>query len=450
MATVVTAGDESSFIPSQHKTATPANYVDLTTLLDLSKVDFPDVYNQLTQPFGDQSLLDFCEYNGSYSPLAANIATWFEEARLHNAPTGTMTSIPAGFEEVTVTTTSTAADLNIRVKDTIHNGEQLMYVTSVAGNNASFTVKPYNPWLSVNSGTITFVITGSDYIEGTDQPAEFIESGLVQRESGTVILKDMYKLNGSQATNRAWIPVPESHPSGGGWVWGLKNEGDQRKRFRNYMIMSAIFGEAVNSSSLISGLSGTEGMVSAIQDRGINSAGAINTEAAMDAVVLALARVRADAEYTVWQSTEHALTLDKMLATVSGQAPNASYGIFENKESIALKLGFASYKRNRFTFHLHGWDLLDDPTLLGAFPEYLKALFIPGGKRMESKSGMLTSAFNIRYKEEAGYSRKLEHWLEGSGAGVKTNGMDYTQYNYRTEFSTQLFGANRFIFVGGE
>lgn len=448
MATV-TPGIETSFTPSQHKKATPENYVDLTTLLDLSKVDFPDIYNQLVQPFGDQSLMDFCRMIGSHRPLAANTAQWFEEARLHNAPTGTVTTSSLNANAAVVTVTSPAADLNIRVNDVVLDGEQTALVTAVAGDNTNFTIAPYDNWVSDKTATATtFVIIGNDYVPGSDQPAEFIESGLVLRETGTMILKDNYKLNGSQATNRAWIPVPKSHPSGGGWVWGLKNEGDQRKRYENYQIMSMLLGQPVTSNSTITNLSGTEGVVSAIKSRGINSAGAIAAEADMDAIVLALARVRADNEYTVWQSTDHALGMDKMLASVSGAAPNASYGIFGNSQENAVNLGFASYKRNRFTFHLKGWDLLDDPTLLGAFPDYLKALFIPGGQRLDGE-GMLTSAFNVRYKEEGGYSRAMEHWLTGSGSGVKTNGMDYTSFEYRSEIAAQIFGANRFIRVTG-
>lgn len=449
MATV-TAGNEATFIPSQHKTATPDNYVDLTTLLDLSKTDFPDIYNQLVQPFGDQSLMDFCRMIGSHRPLAANEAQWFEEPRLHNAPTGTMTTATANALVSVVTVTSPAADLNVRVNDVLLDGEQLVYVTAVAGDNTTFDVLPYDNWASARTAeATTFVIVGNDYKAGTDQPSEFIESGVVLRESGTMILKDNYKLNGSQATNRAWIPVPSTHSSGGGWVWGLKNEGDQRKRYENYQIMSMLLGTVVTSNSTIANLSGTEGVVAAIKARGVNSAGGIEAEADMGAVVLALARVRADNEYTVWQSTDHSIKFSKMLAIVSGAAPNASYGVFNNSQSNAVNLGFESYKRNRFTFHLKGWDLLDDPTLLGAFPDYLKALFIPGGARREEKSGMLTSAFSVRFKQEAGYSRAMEHWLTGSGSGVKTNGMDYTSFEYRSEIASQTFGANRFVRVTG-
>ena len=175
MSTIV-PGVETSFTPSQHKKATPENYVDLTTLLDLSQTDFPDIYNQLVQPFGDQSLMDFCRMIGSHRPLAANEAQWFEESRLHNAPTGTVTTNVANATAAVVTVTSPAADLNIRVNDVLLDGEQTVYVTAVAGNNSTFTIAPYDNWVSTKAAAATtFVIIGNDYQAGTDQPAEFIE-----------------------------------------------------------------------------------------------------------------------------------------------------------------------------------------------------------------------------------------------------------------------------------
>lgn len=451
MATI-TGPSELSFQPSQQKFAEPKNYVDLTTLLDLSKTDFPDFHSTLTQPFGDQTLMDFCRMIGSHTPLGANEAQWFEDPRLHNIVVGVITAtIQAGALEATVTPT-TPADVNIRVNDVILDGVQNLYVTEIAAANATFKVKPYKNWATTYAaaGAISLMVVGNDHNAGSDQQSEFIESGAVLRSSSTMIIKDIYKATGSQETNRAWIPIPSTHSSGGGWVWYLKNEGDQRKRFENYLIMSMILGEVRTAASAITtDISGTEGLIPAIKDRGINSAGAITAEADMDAIVLALAKVRADTEYSVWQSTDHLIGMYKLIADVAGAAPNASYGIFGNDKNMAVNAGFSSYERAGYTFHLKKWDLLDDPTLLGAFPDFLKAVFIPGGKRRETKSGLLTNAWSIRYKEQAGYNREMEHWLTGSGAGVKTDGRDLTQFNYRAEIASQVFGATRFIQVAG-
>jgi len=454
MATV-TPGDESSFIPSQRKYATPSNYVDLPTLLDLSKTDDPDIYNELVQPFGDQSLMDFCRAIGAHVPLAANKAEWFEEPRLHNAPDGTISATLTANADPATIDIAVGADrdnLNVRVNDVVIDGVQALFVEAVAGDNSTITVRPYKNWETAYTlaDPITLVIVGNDYAPGTDQPVEFIESGVVLRESATMILKDVYKATGSQETNKAWIPVPKTHASGGGYVWYLKNEGDQRKRYENYRIMSMITGEVVTSqSSITQNITGTEGLYDAVKDRGINIVGAVADEADMDAVVLALARVRADSEYTVWQSTDHKLGMDKMLADLAGSAANAHYGMFNNSKEMALTLGFSSYERGGYTFHLKQWDLLDDPTLLGKIPEYLKAFFIPGGKRKQPNSGILTNAFTVRYKDYGGYNRDMEHWVTGSALDAKTDGVDITRFFYRSEIAAQTFGATRFGVVFG-
>lgn len=444
--------NEVSFLPSQQKFAQPSNYVDLTTLLDLSKTDFPDIYNQLVQPFGDQSLMDFCRMIGAHSPLAANKAEWFEEPRLHNAPTGTISATLTANSNTATITIDTPADLNVRVGDNVLDGVQQLRVITVAGDNTTITVEPFDNWATAYGAAdpVQLVITGNDYEAGTDQPAEFIESGVVLRESATMILKDRYMATGSQETNKAWIPIPSSHGSGGGYVWYLKNEADQRKRFENYLIMSMITGEVVTgNSSIAANISGTEGLVPAVKARGINAVGSLAAEDDIDGVVLQLAKIRADLEYTVWQSTQHKIGMDKLLAGMAGAAANSQYGIFNNDKNMALNLGFSSYERGGYTFHLKTWDLLNDPTLLGAHPTYLQALFIPGGKRMENKSGMLSHAFNVRYKSMGGYNRDMEHWITGSALGAKTDGQDVTRFEYRAEMAAQTMGANNFVAVHG-
>lgn len=449
---VITGGNEQSFQPSQRKYATAHNYVDLPTLLDLSKTDFPDIYEQLVQPFGNQSLMDFCRLIGAHQPLHANEAQWFEETRLHNAPEGTITATSTANADEATITIDEPDNLNIRVRDNVVDGFQTLYVTGVAVDNTTITVKPYKNWENAYGAAdpVKLVITGNSYEAASDQPIDFIESGIVLRESATMIIKDNYKAAGSQETNKAWIPIPSTHSSGGGWVWYLKNEGDQRKRFENYLIMSMITGEVVTSQSAITqNFNGTEGLRTAVVDRGINAIGQLTTQADIDGIVLQLAKVRGDQEYTAWLSTQQKLNMDNLLAGMAGAAANSQYGIFGNDKNMALNLGFSSYERGGYTFHLKQWDLLDDPTLLGAHPNYMHGLFIPGAKRLEQKSGMLTNAFSVRYKEMSGYSRDMEHWVTGSALGAKTDGVDVTRFEYRSEIAAQTFGANRFIVIRG-
>lgn len=453
MAASVPGPDESGFIPSQHKLATPQNYVDLDTLLDLSKTDYPDIYEQLTPTFGDQSLMDFCKTIGAYKPLAANVAEWFEETRLHNDVAGvTVGTTTDGGSETLIITVTTAADLNIRLWDKVTDGVQEALVVAVDSGNLNVTLQPYVGWKTIYGAAapVTLVITGNEYEPGTQQPAEFIESGVRLLTSPAMIMKENYKVTGSQATNRSWIKIPSNYPGGGGYLWYMKGEADQRKRFNNYRTISMITGEVkIAAGGITQNVKGTEGIMAAVKSRGINVSGEITALADVDAIILEWAKIRADKEQTAWMQTSQKLSIDDLLATAAGAGINASFGMFQNGKEDALNLGFSSYERGGYTTHYRQWDLLDDPTLLGAYPDLMKALYIPGMKRFESKSNSMVNAFTVRYKDFGGYNRDMEHWVLGSALQAKTDGNDWTSFEYRSEIAAQVFGATRYTIVTG-
>lgn len=446
---------ETGFVPSQRKYATPQNYVDLDTLLDISKTDYPDIYSQLTPTFGDQSLMDFCAAIGATKPLSANVAEWFEETRLHNSPAGATVGITTdGGSETLVVSITAGADrdnLNVRLYDIVLIGNDSALVTAVAGDNSTVTCQPYQPWTIDYAALdpVVLIITGNEYEPGTDQPAEFIESGVRLLTSPAMILKDNYKVTGSQATNRSWIEVPSNFPGGGGYLWYMKGEGDMRKRYQNYRIMSMVTGQVNTTGGITQNVKGTEGIVSAVKSRGINVNGEITLLTEIDSLILEFAKIRADKEYTGWLNTDQKLKFDNLLATAAGAGINASYGMFGMSKDTALNLGFSSYERGGYTMHLKQWDLLDDPTLLGSNPEYMRGLFVPGMKRLEKKSNSMTHAFSVRYKDYGGYNRDMEHWVLGSALQAKTNGMDWTSFEYRSELAAQVFGATRYAIIKG-
>ena len=59
---------------------------------------------------------------------------------------------------------------------------------------------------------------------------------------------------------------------------------------------------------------------------------------------------------------------------------------------------------------------------------------VPMTQVADAKTGVKAPALEMNYKETNGYSRELEHWVEGGGVlGFKTNGEDLAKFHYRSE-----------------
>ena len=62
--------------------------------------------------------------------------------------------------------------------------------------------------------------------KGTDQPDRYMESNVVKRTNPYAIVKEVFKVTGSQATNGSYIDL-----GGGDYRWYIKGEQDARQRF---------------------------------------------------------------------------------------------------------------------------------------------------------------------------------------------------------------------------
>jgi hypothetical protein len=82
-----------------------------------------------------------------------------------------------------------------------------------------------------------------------------------------MIIKDHFEINGSDTAQIGWIEVA-GESGQGGYLWYLKAAGDTRTRFNDYLEMSMVEAEKADAASLV-GVEGTEGLFSAIENRGI-------------------------------------------------------------------------------------------------------------------------------------------------------------------------------------
>jgi len=452
MASTITGAYSDADSPSENivRRATIEKYSALGDFID--EINKPDNRELLVKTFGDQGITGFLKLTGAVKAAGTNDQVqWWEETRLHPIQEYTVSSsaISAGNSQ-TVTLGSKATF--VRVGDVVLlAGGQRAYVSAVTAGT-SYVIKNLVtgnlPELAVGSGKMAIV--GNLYAQGTDQPSEFYESNVTKRTNDYMILKETYKVSGSQATNIGWINL-----GNGDYRWYMKNEADTRQRFMDKREMMMLLGQKVTSSdAALSGISGSEGYFAAIADRGINVACA--SEAAMlalsdfDNLIKEFDKQGANAEYALYVNRDQDLAIDDLLAKGSASSLTSGiatqFGAFNNDADMAVQLGFKSFQRGGYTFHKHDWKLLNDPQLLGEAKEFIGAA-IPLSTVVDAKTGDRNPSLELNYKASNGYSREMEHWLTGSVLGASTDGNDFAQFNYRSEVCLVTRGANRHALI---
>ena len=306
----------------------------------------------------------------------------------------------------------------------------------------------------VSGTTYSFPIIGNLYAQGSDQPTSFIESGITKRTNKFMIMKEVYSVTGSQATNIGWINL-----GNGDYRWYLKSESDTRQRFMDKREMMMLLGQSIgNATAAATGeldytaIDGSEGYFAAIEDRGMVQSGLINTISEVDDIVKVFDKEGAASEYAMYVNRAQDLAIDDMLAAgqlASGTAATtvgaAAFGSFSNSADTALNLGFRSFARGGYTFHKHDWKLLNDPTLLAGSDFF--GVAVPMAQVADAKTGEKAPALEMNYKAANGYSREMEHWMIGSVLGASNATKDNVEFHYRSEANLITRAANRHLLI---
>ena len=460
----INAPSASAYANAQRR-LDPAKYVDLASFIN--GVNKEDNRELLVKTYGNQGITGFLQLTGAVKAAGtADQVQWWEEQRLHPrakfTPTAAQTSNAAG-AAVTVPVAAananpadSAATLMVREQDVLLMGDVRVLVTAVVkstvNSNAisSFTVKPLVAAESVPNlaaSALEFPIIGNLFAQGSDQQTDYLESNVVKYTNPYMIVKEIYKVTGSQATNIGWINL-----GGGDYRWYVKSESDTRQRFMDKREMMMLLGQ---KSGNITGIDGSEGYFSAIEDRGIVHGDYIESIADVDALVKELDRQGASSEYALYVNRHQALKIDDMLAkgNVAGSALSSGvmeqFGAFNNSKDMAIELGFKSFSRGGYTFHKNDWKLLNDPTLLGgaeAAVSFIGAA-IPMSTVVDAQSGDRNPSLELNYKATNGYSREMEHWMTGSILGASNDTKDLAQFNYRSEIALVTRAANRHVLI---
>ncbi len=436
----------------------PTKYTSLADFID--EINKPDNRDQLVKTYGYQQisggLTGFLNLTGAVraSGTADEVQYW-EETRLHSYATVSLAAT-AATTATTLTLTKATGDASVlRLNDVVlWNGNVRGMVTAISPTGevahnatASYTVQILNGNIGATAavGAYNLPVIGNLFAQGSDQNSGYLESNVVKRTNAYNIIKEVFKVTGSQATNIGWVNV-----GNGDYRWYVKGEMDTRARFLDKREMMLLLGQSITNSLTTTNIGGTptagEGYFAAIENRGIVQSGAINDFGEMDLLIEELDKQGAAPEYAMYVNTSQALAIDDMVASLNGAAgfgdTSTGIGAFGGRGS---ELGFDSFKRGGYTFHKHSWKLLNDPTLLSG-SKYLGAM-IPLTTVVDPKTGGRAAALELNYKDTNGYSREMEHWMTGSILGVNNTNEDSLQFNYRSECALVTRAANQHILI---
>ena len=440
----------SDFNPALIKNLDMTKYVDLGSYLN--EVNKEDVRETLVKTYGKQGITGFLSMVGAVKAQAtADEVTYWEEARLHQKQVGTSAS------NVVTVDDSAGQAVVVREGDIVLDGSNRFYVSAIAANSSvtedmDITLTALDGSATIADGAVSLAVIGNLYAQGSDQPNGGFESNVVKRTNPFMIMKEAYKVSGSQATNIGWINL-----GNGDYRWYMKSEGDTRQRFLDKREMMLLLGETTSS---ISGISGSEGYFAAIEDRGIVVDGvtatgeptsAFGSLADLDGIVVELDKQGGAAEYAMYVNRAVDLAIDDMVAQGISTGVTAGiagqFGAFNNDKDMAVELGFRTFSRGGYTFHKHDFKLLNDPTLLA--DSDFSGVMIPMAQVADAKTGEKAPALEINYKATNGYSREMEHWLTGSILGASNATEDSVQFNYRSECNLITRAANRHVLLKG-
>jgi len=463
MATGITS--PTDFSPAAQRRVDPSKYTALADFID--EINKPDNRESLVKTYGDQGITGFLQMTGATKAAGTNDEVqWWEETRLHprqdasahlsSASTSTSMTVRLPSGAARVLRNNDVVLFNGNVRGIVSDLSTSNYALDGSGqydatSSATIKVLSGNIGASASAGTAIangLSIIGNLFAQGSDQNDAYLESQVNKKTNNYMIIKETFKVTGSQATNIGWVNL-----GGGDYRWYVKGEADTRKRFMDKREMMMLLGQA-SGNAFATGIDGSEGYFAAIEDRGIvynasTDLAALDSLAEFDEIVKELDKQGANPEYAMYLNTALSLQIDDMIAAgISTGVTNGvtgQFGAFNNDRELAANLGFNSFTRGGYTFHKHSWKLLNEPTLLA--DSDFAGVMIPMSTVVDPKTGDRNPALEMNFKSAGGYSRDMEHFITGSILGANTDTKDFAQFNYRSEVCLVTRAANRHVLL---
>lgn len=479
-----------SIKPSQKQQALDTNYLNFT---DPSNADFvsfaqqylPEIYEAEVERYGNRTLSGFLRMVGAEMPMSSDQVIWSEQNRLHVAYND-VEVVDASANTLLIPsdlTPSTATDYvaNVISKNqtiVIMNpttGAEMKAIVTVSGANdtssdaanGALTVAPYTAAslaagsLFADGDLVKIFVYGSEYKKGSTLAEDnytSIQPSFTQFSNSPVIIRNKYVVNGSDTAQIGWVNIT-TEDGADGYYWYLKAESETRLRFEDYLEMTVVEGElaTTGSAAATAGKKGTQGLFSAVEDRGnvIDNFSVAGTGSAaladFDAILKNLDTQGAIEENMLFLNRALSLDFDNMLAAISsGTNGGVAYGLFENSEEMALNLGFSGFRRGSYDFYKTDWKYLNDASTRGAVAESaIDGVLVPAGTSTVYDQILGTNIrrpfLHVRYRASQADDRRMKSWVLGSVGGAYTSDLDAMEVNFLSERCLCVQGANNFV-----
>ena len=480
----------ASIVPMPSKVTVQDNYIDFQAagFSQWAQQYLPELYEAEVERYGNRTIGGFLRMVGAEMPMTSDQVIWTEQNRLHIAYDTVQVAAGAN-STVTVTITPGAGN---PATSAIRNGNTILIsdnatglvtakalVTSGGGTYTLTCILYETTAAGIPAGIVTGAATNSLFVYGSEFPkgsqgmSGAIEPGVTTHKNSPIILKDNYELSGSDVAQIGWIEVA-TEDGQSGYLWYLKAESETRLRFEDYLETAMVEGVKqanVNANTQFganfgdasaSQIKGTEGLFSALNDRGNVYSGFAGAAAPgagalgdFDEILKQLDKQGAIEENMLFLSRATALDFDDMLAAVNGSFAStqaASYGLFENDGDMALNFGFSGFRRGSYDFYKTDWKYLNDITLRGSDNE-IDGVMIPAGTTTVYDqmlgSNIRRPFLHVRYRASETEDRKMKSWITGSVGGAYTSDLDTMRVNFLSERCLVVQAANNFVLFKG-
>jgi hypothetical protein len=451
--------------PSANQVALASNYLTDADFTWLQQY-LPDTYEKEFERYGNRSVASFLRMVGAEMPSNSDLIKWAEQGRLHTKYVNVGTDAAIGDDVATFKVNDQATNMAIRLGQTVivsqnsGSGVNKGIVTSpIDYATNEFEISFYEGGGYAGAGgqalvdnVATIMIYGSEFQKGTNGMQESLEAEDEIFENKPIIIKDKYAVSGSDMAQIGWIEVTTENGATG-YLWYLKSEHETRLRFEDYLetaMIEAVPAEAL-SGALAAGITGSEGLFFAIEDRGnVFGGGNPTTLAEFDSIIQRLDKQGAIEENVIFVNRQFSFDIDDMLAAQNSYgAGGTSYGLFDNDEQMALNLGFSGFRRG-YDFYKTDWKYLNDPTMRGDLPSgSVNGVLVPAGSTTVYDQVLGKNAkrpfLHVRYRASETEDRRYKTWVTGSAGGARTSDLDAMEVHFLSERALCTLGANNFV-----
>jgi hypothetical protein len=442
---VTISGVQGALTPAPSKATLSNNY--LGSSIEFTSQYLPDVYEQEFEKYGNRSVSSFLRMVGAEMPFASDVIQWSEQGRLHLAVTGATRSADV--------ITSNGHPFRVGQTVIVSDGTDQEKAIITATTTNTFTVKSYenaNLAAAIATTGLKVFAFGSEFKKGTNGMSGSLEAAKDIQTNNPIIIKDKYEVNGSDMAQIGWIEVTTENGASG-YLWYLKSEHETRQRFEDYLELSLIEGRpAANGSGAAGeGYKGTKGLFYEVENRGNIATGSIAARTDIEELIKVLDKEGAIQENVMFVNRTKSFEIDTVLAAQNNSgASTASYGLFDNDESMALSLGFSGFNLG-YDFYKTDWKYLNDATT-GALTSAVDGVIVPAGTTTIYDQVLGKNAtrpfLHVKYRKSEAEDRKYKSWVVGSagGAGMSSD-LDAMQVHMLSERALCVHGANNFILL---